>query len=421
MSRKYMFLEDSDKLVSKISERFLSKGQYRGDVSGKTSEVFEKVKKSYNYYHGRHYVDSTAASGVGRAGEQGEYAAQTTNHFRTLISTQFSMLTQEEIVFDSQAENTNVQTKNSTVVSNIVLDQYFSEKNFGEKCKDMLELGLYTGTVYAYQHWDIDEGQPIAVKDGVLIKEGEAKLEILNIFDVIVEPWQDKWEDQQWCIVRKMVNRHDLVDIFPDYEDEILKAPEIDDIRDFDPYYNHNNEDYIFLYRMYHKHTHALPEGRQTWFLEDHTILFDELSSPYEELPVYKFVPSKIPGSNYGHCVGFDLLPIQEALNILESAILTNQENFAVQNITAPRSMGLSVSQLNGMNLIEFDDDFDGKGADMIKPLQLLHTPAEVFQKSKDYVTAMEQISGINDIVRGKAGANVTSGTMAAVLASAAG
>ena len=421
MSKQYMFLEDSESLVGELFNKYLTNGGSGGGAYA-YSQIYNKVRKAYEMYYGRHFQDIHSEYGIGTEGEQGEYSSVTINHMRALIKTQYSMLTQDKTTFDAQAENTDTKSRNATIVANLVLDQYFDEKQIENTLNDILELGLVTSTAYAYVHWDTDEGKPVGVdtETGAVIKSGEVKVERKSIFDVFVEPWQDDWKKQQWCVVREMANRYDLMDIFPEFEQELRDAPSIRDLQQFEPFYRADNDDYIFLYKAYHKHTHALPDGRQTWFLDDSVVLFDELESPYEELPVIKFVPDTIYGSNYGHCPAFDLTPVQEAYGLLESSILTNQENFAVQNVIAPRHAGVNSTEISGgLNLVEYDADPDMKGSDAPKPLNLLATPPEVFNQSKSYISYMEQISGINEVTRGKAGANVTSGTMAAVLASA--
>lgn len=421
MSKQYMFLEESDDLVGQLFANYITQRSSGGGAYS-YSQIHRKVRKSYEMYYGRHFEDMESEYSVGTEGEQGEYSTVTINHMRALIKTQYSMLTQDKTVFDAQAENTDTKSRNATIVANLVLDQYFDEKDIESTVNDILELGLVTSTAYAYVHWDTDEGTPVGVdsETGEIIKSGEVKVERKSIFDVYVEPWQDDWKKQQWCVVREIANRYDLIDIFPEYEQEIRDAPIISDIQQFEPLYRGQNEDHIFLYKCYHKHTHALPQGRQTWFLDDSTVLYDELESPYKELPIIKFVPDKIYGSNYGHCVGFDLCPLQDAYGILESSIITNQETFAVQNVVAPRHAGVSETEISGgKNLIEYDADPDMGGKDKPEPLSLLSTPPEVFNQTQNYISYMEQVSGINEVTRGKAGANVTSGTMAAVLASA--
>jgi len=61
-------------------------------------------------------------------------------------------------------------------------------------------------------------------------------------------------------------------------------------------------------------------------------------------------------GTPYGYTPMFDVYPIQEAMNATYSAIATNQNAFAVQNIFIPTGANLAMNSLEGaLNIIEGD------------------------------------------------------------------
>jgi hypothetical protein len=137
---------------------------------------------------------------------------------------------------------------------------------------------------------------------------------------------------------------------------------------------------------------------------------------PYDTLPVYRIAPSDILGTPFGYTPMFDLLPIQDAVNALNSTIFTNQSAFGVQNIMMPRGTDITASNLaGGLNVIEYNAQL-GKP----EPLNLTSTPKEVFEYRDMLVKDMEIISGVNAVARGNPEPNLKSGNAMALIQSMA-
>jgi len=106
-------------------------------------------------------------------------------------------------------------------------------------------------------------------------------------------------------------------------------------------------------------------------------------------------------GSPYGYSRAFDLLPLQETIDRLSSAVVTNQLTFATQNIAIAKGSSISWENLyGGLNVIEWDATIAGKEG-MPTALQLTSSPPEVFNFLKQTVADMGTIAGINEVVRG--------------------
>jgi hypothetical protein len=156
-----------------------------------------------------------------------------------------------------------------------------------------------------------------------------------------------------------------------------------------------------------------MPDGRYLLFLDYDLTLMDS-PMPYDELPIYRISPSNIIGTPYGYTPLFDLLPIQDAVNMCFSTVLSNQSAFGVQSIMMPRGTDINPSSLvGGLNLIEYN-------AQVGKPeaLQLTATPPEVFNFMQMLIKEMETISGVSSVTRGNPPENLKSGNALALLQS---
>jgi hypothetical protein len=111
----------------------------------------------------------------------------------------------------------------------------------------------------------------------------------------------------------------------------------------------------------------------------------------------------------------FDLLAMQEALDTLDTIILSNQSTFGTQNIVADEGANVSFEALaEGLNLITKAPN------KLLEALELCKTPAEIFEYRKQLISDMETLSGINSTVRGNPEASLKSGSALALVQSQA-
>lgn len=135
---------------------------------------------------------------------------------------------------------------------------------------------------------------------------------------------------------------------------------------------------------------------------------------PYRSIPLYSIKPSRVLGTPLGYSDLFDLLPLQDALNMLYSTVITNQAAFGVQTILNPSTCNIDASQINnGLAVLSYNPQ-GGKP----EALQLTSTPPEIFNFINFLIQTEETISGINSVVRGQPEANLRSGSAIAMIQS---
>ena len=344
------------------------------------------------------------------------------NHFRAILKHILSLVTAQRVAPEPIATNTDFKSQAQVNFCKNILRYLEKEKRLDNKFEEATETAIVLGSAYISREWDASLGEPQAADPttGMAQHKGDFITSVYNWLDVIFDFAAGGYDDTNWCILRKYVNRWDLIAKFPLYADQIKSmsvTPEVKRHR-LGHIINEKNNDLIPLYTFYHKKTAALPEGRTTLFLDSNTCLFDG-PLPYKRVPVSRIAADEQIDSPFAYSVSMDLLPIQKVYNALCSAICTNQAAFGVQNILIPREAAISLSQLTeGLNAIYYDPQITG-GAKP-EPLNLLMNKKEVFDWIEYLEKKMGQISGVNDTIQGNPEANLKSGTALAFVASQA-
>ena len=403
---------------------------------------FDKIKASYDAYYGRYYNNNHQ---IGFSGEQGELVNIAVNHYRNIGEHTVRMITANRPSFQARSTNTDSKSQIQTQLANGLLEYYMREKKLERHLRAAVESAVILSAGYIKMEWDNARGQvydyieqtttdpltgeeiPELDEDGVEkepipIYEGDVKFSNLTPFDVVFDDTRDSANDHDWLLVRTKKNKFDLVEQFPELEEQILKADEAETYSSKKTtrlLFGHFDETYdIFVYEFYHRRTPAVPNGKYLVYVNSDTVLINS-GLPYRDIPVYRITPSDVMGTPFGYTIMFDLLQIQEALNSVHSAVMTNISAHAVSNIINPRGNGITVNQIEGgMNFIEYEQGLNGGGRPEV--LDLLNTPIEVYNYMEKLEKTMEIISAINSVVRGDPQASLKSGTSLALVQSQA-
>lgn len=420
--REYIFRKDAEELASEMINKASKLNAF-----WKSAGILAKARRSYMSFYNQYFRGSDGTRTV-NVGEQGEFIGFSVNHLRNLLQHTMSLLMQSRLAFDVQALSTDIQARNACIIGSELLEQSFYEQRIDQAIRRCIELGLVMGTSFISCEWNPYHRLVGTDAENNLVYDGTPKVTTYTIFDIVMEPFFDDWNKHQYICLREIVNRWELAAIYPEKAKEIISQPVISDLQWYDPIYT-KDEDHIFVFRCFHKESPAVPGGRYTVFAADGTVLEDGLNpyvdpknpTPNGGIPIFCFRPSIKIASSYGHTIAFELMPIQESLNTLDSSIITNQNNFAVQSIAVPKQSGIVPNDIaGGARLLEYDFIEGAPGGGKPEPLQLCATPGEVFTYRNQLVTEMETISGINSVLRGQPQASLLSGAALAVVATQA-
>ena len=376
----------------------------------------DKIREMWAAYHGAYYSDIDDGHRISFGGEQGELANLPVNHLRNISQHIIVMLTADRPAMQARAINTDYKSQVQTILANGLLDYYMRDKRLEKYLKTAVEYAIVLGAGFIKMEWNATSGELYDYNEDTEtpIYEGDVQFTNLSPFDVVYDSTTESQMDHDWVLIRSFKNRFDLAAKYPEMKDKILALHTKDEIERFR--FNslgYDETDLIPMYEFYHKRTESVPDGRYLLFLDDEIILQDS-PMPYRDLPVYRIVAGEILGTPYGYTPMFDILPIQDAINMLYSTVLSNQNAFGVQNIMMPRGTDVNpVSLVGGLNIIEYN-------AQLGKPeaMQLTNTPKEVFDFMDKLERTAETISGVSSVSRGNPEKSLNSGNALALIQS---
>lgn len=372
-------------------------------------------RRSYTYF----YRPRMTGGRLNPSGEQGELTVASMNQYRNLLSHLSVMTTQQKPAFEPRATNTDMKSQAQTILAGGLLDYYMREKEMDRFIKYAVDVALIYGEGFVRCEWDATSGATYGqTETGATVYEGDMKYSNYSPMNCIRDFTLESPSSECFYILRDTVNKYSLAAKFPDLEKDIL-----DDSVDLLEYaattslqaLGFDESDNIFMYTLLHKPTPALPEGRFTTCLDNGTVLQDG-PIPYKETHVYRIAPDEERGTIFGYTVGYDLLPVQEAIDVLYSTIITNQSTFGVQNVLVPKGHDISTSQLaGGMSVVEYDPAIGKPEA-----FNLTSTPPEIFNFIGMLEKLGETLSGVNSVARGNPEASLKSGAALALVQSMA-
>lgn len=390
-TKDYIYLKNSEELAT-VVERYWD-GSRSSPFYNRMRTLF---KEAYRYYYGLVWNDMYSTTTVG---EQDEFTAININETRSHIKGVLSMTTQNRLVFDCLTQSTDVRARNNVLIGNSLLDHLFYQKRLERHSREMLEIGLFSGTSYLYVGWkrgalkDVDtEGNPVY--------GGDLEAIPLTLLDVGVNPFKTNFEDQDSFKFRRVMNKYELAAMYKNKSDEILNLPS----PDHEELIGMDDDEYgsVWVYYTFHKPCHALPQGRMMISCQNGLVLYDDIN-PYGCIPVVCFRPDIRYGSAFGHAPLFDLMPLQEAANTLDSSFLTMAENFAIPNVLASdRFKAIETDIAGGMKLIQGKPDPDAPNQGFPTAMNMPKPDNVYLQQREKYSQYMQGLSGQNSSVRGQ-------------------
>lgn len=337
---------------------------------------------------------------TGEAGGQGELTTVKVNHLHNLVQHITTMIAGQTPVFQPQAATSDHEATAQTIIAQGLLDSASTQKGMEPESRLATLTGVLMGEGYMSVTWDPNLGHDVGMSStGVPQASGDVSYCYHTPLDVARDANCDRWTQHKWIAVRYPVNRWDLMAQRPDLADAIESAPaKMDDalkrdrLQRFDRKMGDSDE--VYVWRMYHAKSPALPSGRMLEWLTADAVLSDG-PLPYDEIPVYRVAPEDTIGNERGYTTTFDLAGPQHVINSEYSTMLSNHAAFGVQNIAVPSGSNVTAEDLSGLKIIRYS------GQQPPSPLNLLQTPAEVPQFAQDMISQLEIISGVNAVRRG--------------------
>jgi len=377
----------------------------------------ERWRRNYNFLYNNYFKKQDLISSITYGGEQGEITQVPVNHFRNIQQHLVNMITSQPPSFNCRATNTDAASIAQAKLGNNLLEYYLKEKSLGKVLTTAVDRALAFDADYIMTCWDVTGGEEFSVDlNDRPVREGDLAYINISAWDMVFDTTKTNFNDNDWLIIRTFRSKWDLIAQYPELEDKLLNIKNVNYKSNPRPMLNYNTAetDDIEVYVFMHKKTAAKPNGRYAEFCGEDIILVDT-DLPYRTIPIRQVTAGEDMASQFGYSPLNDIAPIQEMINMEWSVVATNHENFGVQNVVVAKDSGVRTrSLIGGVNLIEYDS----AGGTNPPPaaLNLVQTPAEIFNTIALLERTMETLSGVNGVVRGNPESSLKSGTSLALV-----
>jgi hypothetical protein len=385
--------------------------------------------RAHNAYFGmsREGYNSHA---LDRRGNKGQFTAFIVNHYRNLLTHYRILASGQRPTLEPQAATGESKAETETRIARAVLEHY-SREGMEDVSLEAIEYACVLGAGWDRKWWNPNRGEvlhaaedaPQAGDDGREIRTGAMEFDAFKPPDVYFDPGLSSPRRFGWVIVRKKVSRWDLAADFPEHREAILahKSAKVDlecrlsEFHSLSRSAYEADEDMVWRYELWHEDTPAMPGGRFGFFLGSGLMLVAD-SLPGGRFSLQRVAPASFLDSAHGYATAWDLLGLQDYVNLTASIRATGQRTHGVGVIAAAKGSGVTADQLaNGLSLMEYTP-LGVPGGGVPQPLNFTSTPQEVIEGQKMAVQDMESISGVNGVVRGQPEASLKSGSALALV-----
>lgn len=410
---------DSSDVVRDLLAR---RKRYRSwmERSGVTRRALSALRAYYGW--GPQGLGDTSM--LGTSGMTGEYTEMAVPEFSGLVEQSFAQLTANKAAFMAVPKSGDYDAQASARFADQLLDAYDRDSAVEEVEDEATLIGLLCREGGVALSWDKQGGSTLGLDGRRIVFEGDIRADALLPWDVAYDVDAHHKKDLRWIAFCRPVSRFDLIAGLEPTDGATPEAlqrieqlvsrirafdeptDEFTDVRAFLRGGRDGQSDYdlVPLWEMRHLPTPALPQGRIVRFLDDTAIVFDSATPtpqspggvgyPYDSLSVRFFEPSKVVGTAGGHSLVWDLLGMQELVDMVATAGATATSASAVSNIWAPSGANLSVRALaDGLNLIE----------STVKPeaLHAIKLDPQAMAFAEACRNWMQRRMGLNDVAMG--------------------
>jgi hypothetical protein len=385
-----------------------------------TSGRLSRWRIAYDTYYGQRGGHN--ASFVTPAGKQGELSFLMADEYRNLVQHLLVLAFQSRTSLETVSTNTDSTSKSQTYVAKGLVEYYRRDGLVDQNIYEATEISLIMDSGWVFNEWDTMLGQEVAgdPETGQVVRQGDLKSRARTPLDVIIDFTKPQGNQRDWVLVRDPVNKFDLGTQYKEMYDDIT-ALERDYTRDalfrFGDVFRYDSgfsSPDIDVWTFFHRKSPALPQGRMFQFATRNTLLFDG-PIPYRKLPGNRVCPTEQILSAFGYSNCNTLLGLQDVMDAVISAGVTNMTTAGVNNIWVKDPAEFDFEQLvQGMNLLS------GGGGEKPEVLIMNRLSPEWIPFVNFIIGRLEAYSGVNSVARGDTGGKDLSGAAMALLQSMA-
>lgn len=404
-------------------------------VSGRS----QRMRRNWLAYQGWGPRSDVDASQLTSAGESGEMLAINVNQFAAMVNQAVVLTTSNKPAVVAVPSNGDFESLAQAQLAEALNDYYDRELAISDREQDATVTMVLMSEAWIVLDWDANAGRPYTIaENGTRVREGDVRVYTLTPFDVAVDPDVQDIDSHRWMMWRRRVSKHELAALYPKMKDKLL-AEDLNDTtydgvdrgqaslelrkrRTTEP-----ESDCLYLWELRHMPTPALPNGRRVLFVDEKCVLADSVERdentgivndygyPFgERLFAYSAAPERVPGTSDGHTSFFDLLSLQEGVDLASSIMVSAINSGGMQNMYVPRGANITADKLTGaLNVIEYDGNVIPKAESNVAINPAVQAWAEMC------IQWMRQRVSLNDVVMGEPSKGMPAQAMALLRAQA--
>jgi hypothetical protein len=397
---------------------------------------YSNVRIAYTHLYGFDMEGVGAnASLVTRSGNQGSIAELRVPASAGLLRKAFNIVVGPELTWSAVATTTDYASEAQAVTARNSLEYYWKHEMMGVQCKAAQFEAMAFAESALHIPWDTNSGKEMGVDMQTdpnrprIIRGGDMRFARIPTWDIFRDPTAHSRESLTYVIVREWPDKFDTAATCDTEEKRQAcmtsgaSPPSAQAWLPFRVTYDSNTKR-IPVYYLYALRSPSVPQGRQTVFLENGTVLSDgPLDERYVNLTgtigaVVWTTSGSYAGTPWPYTKWFGTLGSDQARDGLRRDLLTNATATSGNVIAVPSSMmdaGAAVAfESGGPQLIPIPEGSTGE----IKVLQLQQSHPEHFKLLQTLGSEEQQIMGIDQLTGGNLDAMPASGALAALMTS---
>ena len=361
---------------------------------------------AYNHYYGWD-LGQGSTSEVARGGDQGELATIRVNHARRAGKSLLSLLLGPRFSWRPQAPNGSVGGRKARLLADAILEHQMKRRKLALLIARWVEVGIVTSEAFIFSEWDVSEGPEIGIDEetGQTLREGDITYRVLPPWDVTREPDAKCFDESPFLYARVWRNKWDLAAMYGQdilgqpCAEKIVAATDDARVRSLSGALHFPaSGDLIPVNYFFHRPSPALPEGRETLFVNADVVLRDRRLKPVypSGIPLTRFAIDEQFDTPHAYSSWWDVLASQEAIDGVESAVATNLLNYGTQSIAIEQGTKSSVDSAYGAKAFYFP-----RGGKPPSPLMVATLPPQALEYLDRKEGQMLQLVGLNETFMG--------------------
>lgn len=344
---------EAKKFIARAMERF-QWAQTNLEASGRGP----RLRSLVSAYYGRGTDGMRNSSRMRETGEQGEVSELQLNGVKPIVQNSLSLIAGQPPAVKPVSTNGDSTSAAQTRLA-LGLHGYYERRVDGQsRWLDTIRGGILASSWVLAQSWVPTDGAEWGYDPdaGKTLYEGDVQEYTLPPWRYAFDPSAQSEDARKWIIFRRPQPRWDTAANLKDeaLAERLLRAQEtaksdrLKQQESLDALLGESlpDEDVVWVWEVRHLPSPALPQGRLVRFVEPDIILWDSLEKGvgyvYEkkELHAYEYAPERVISGLSGHSSHFDLLGLQELLDLVATSVATTVNLNGMPHLWSPPTQG---------------------------------------------------------------------------------